>query len=246
MVPATSTDADHHRTASRSRALHGRVVVGFRAVSDGGVRDESRALLGLVAYGELAAFSRLAADAQRAPDLAGRIELATLAAVEMDHFRRVRDHLAEGGVDVGDAMAPFVERVDRLLRTVAGRDWAEALVATTLGRGLVTDLQTEALESLDGGDADLVREVIADAGHDAFVAGRIREACVDPQVHGRLSMWARRLLGEALVAVTDALAEPGLAAALASDGAPAPTGTRSPVLKRLKSAHNKRVAALGL
>lgn len=243
MIAGGTDDVHHHCTASCSRAPPGRVVVGFRAVSDGVGRDESRALLGLVAYGELAAFSRLAADAQNAPDLAGRVELATLAAVEMDHFRRVRDHLAAGGVDVGDAMAPFVERVDRLLRTVAGRDWAEALVATALGRGLVTDLQAEALESLSGPDAELVREVIADAGHDAFVAERIRAACADPQVHGRLSMWARRLLGEALAAVTAALEEsPGLAAVVA-DGT---TGTRSPVLKRLKSAHNKRVAALGL
>lgn len=229
--------------ASWARALHGRVVVGFRAVTDGGLTDESRALLGLVAYGELAAFTRLAADAQRAPDLPGRIELATLAAVEMDHFRRVRDHLAAAGVDVSEAMAPFVERVDGLLRTLAARDWEEGLVATTLGRGLVTDLQTEALEGLSGADAELVREVIADAGHDAFVAGRVRAACADPQVHGRLSMWARRLLGEALAAVTSALDEnPGLAAVVAEGT----SGTRSPVLKRLKSAHNKRVAALGL
>lgn len=243
MIPPTWPSAHHHRAGTWSRAFPGRVVVGSSAVSDGGIGDESRALLGLVAYGELAAFSRLAADAERAPDLTARVELATLAAVEMDHFRRIRDHLAAGGVDVLDAMAPFTARVDRLLATVAGRDWPEVLVATALGRGLVTDLQAEALEGLTGTDADLVREVIADAGHDAFVAERVRAACADPQVHGRLSMWARRLLGEALAAVTAALAEsPGLAAVVA-DGA---TGTRSPALKRLKSAHNKRVAALGL
>jgi hypothetical protein len=208
-----------------------------------GVQDEALALLGLVAYGELSAFSRLAADAQQAPDLAGRAELATLAAVEMDHYVRVRDHLAARGVDVLDAMAPFVERVDGLLRTVEPRDWPEALVSTRLGRGLVTDLQAEALEGLTGPAADLVREVIADAGHDAFVEARIHTACADPQVHARLSMWARRLLGEALAAVTAALQEyPGLAAMVPEDA----TSTRSVVLKRLKSAHNRRVTALGL
>ncbi|MEJ2867553.1 ferritin-like fold-containing protein [Actinomycetospora sp. OC33-EN08] len=212
-------------------------------MTGGGVQDESRALLGLVAYGELAAFTQLAADARQAPDLAGRAELATLAAVEMDHYRRVRDHLAARGVDVLEAMAPFTARVDRVLSSVAGRDWPEALVATALGRGLVTDLQTEALEGLTGADAELVAEVVADAGHGAFVEARIREACADPQVHARLAMWGRRLLGEALAAVTAALDEtPELAAAVAEDA----RSTRSPVLKRLKSAHNKRVAALGL
>lgn len=207
------------------------------------VQDEALALLGLVAYGELSAFSRLAADAQQAPDLAGRAELATLAAVEMDHYVRVRDHLATRGVDVLDAMTPFVERVDGLLRTVEPRDWPEALVSTRLGRGLVTDLQAEALEGLSGGEAELVRDVIADAGHDAFVDARVHAACADPQVHARLSMWARRLLGEALAAVTLALQEyPGLAAMVPEDT----TSTRSVVLKRLKTAHNRRVTALGL
>ncbi len=205
---------------------------------------ESVALLGLVAYGELSAFSQLAADAQRAPDLAGRAELATLAAVEMDHYVRVRDHLATRGVDVLDAMGPFVARVDALLRNVGARDWPEALVATALGRGLVTDLQTEALEGLSGDEADLVRDVIAETGHGAFVEARIREACEDPQVHARLAMWGRRLLGEALAAVVAAFDEhPGLAAVVeGTSGGRA----RAAVLKRLKSQHNKRVSSLGL
>ncbi|NMO88783.1 ferritin-like fold-containing protein [Actinomycetospora sp. TBRC 11914] len=213
--------------------------------------DGSTALLGLVAYGELSAFSQLAADAQRAPDLGGRAELATLAAVEMDHYVRVRDHLAARGVDVLDAMAPFVARVDALLRSVGARDWPEALVATALGRGLVTDLQAEALEGLSGDEAALVRDVIDDAGHGAFVEARIREACADPQVHARLAMWARRLLGEALAAVVAAFdAHPGLAAVVEgpSDGGDdgGAAASRAAVLKRLKSQHNKRVAALGL
>ena len=205
---------------------------------------ESIALLGLVAYGELSAFSQLAADAQRAPDLGGRAELATLAAVEMDHYVRVRDHLASRGVDVLDAMGPFVARVDALMRNVGPRDWPEALVATALGRGLVTDLQAEALEGLTGDEADLVRDVIAETGHGVFVEARIHEVCRDTQVHARLSMWARRLLGEALAAVVAAFEEhPGLAAVVEGTSG---SEARAAVLKRLKSQHNKRVAKLGL
>jgi hypothetical protein len=149
-------------------------------------------------------------------------------------------------VDVLDAMAPFVARVDALLRSVGARDWPEALVATALGRGLVTDLQAEALEGLTGDEADLVREVIPDAGHGAFVEARIREACADTGVHARLAMWGRRLLGEALAAVVAAFeAHPGLAAVV-EGGTDADTAARAAVLKRLKSQHNKRVSALGL
>lgn len=201
-------------------------------------------LLGLVAYGELSAFTQLAADAQSAPDLAGRAELAGLAAVEMDHYARVRGHLAAHGVDVLDVMEPFVARVDSLLHAVGPRDWPEALVATALGRGLVTDLQSEALQRLSGDHAELVAEVIGEAGHAAFVEARIREACADPQVHARLAMWGRRLLGEALAAVVATFEEhPALAAVVEG---PSGEAARAAVLKRLKSQHNKRVAALGL
>ena len=156
----------------------------------------------------------------------------------------------------------FVPRVDALLRSVSAHDWPEALVATALGRGLVTDLQAEALEGLAGDEAALVREVIEDTGHTAFVETRIRELCADPQVRGRLAMWARRLLGEALAAVVTAFDEhPGLAAVVEGgpsdpDGSGDPGGSggsggsggeaRAAVLKRLKSRHNKRVAGLGL
>ncbi len=41
--------------------------------------------------------------------------------------------------------------------------------------------------------------VLADTGHAEFVIARVREAIeADPRVAGRLALWARRLVGEAL------------------------------------------------
>ena len=51
-------------------------------------------LLGILAYGALAAFERLAEDARRAPTLADKVQLASMAAVQVGHFERVRDRLA--------------------------------------------------------------------------------------------------------------------------------------------------------
>lgn len=101
------------------------------------VRSE---VLGAVAYGALAAFSRLAADARRAPDLAGRAELASLAAAETARFERVRDELAGRGVDVVDAMAPFVHALDAFAARTTPTDWGEALVAAYVGRTLAVDM----------------------------------------------------------------------------------------------------------
>ena len=57
-------------------------------------------LLGILAYGALAAFDRLAEDARRAPTLADKVYVASLAALQIKHFDTVRDRLGELGVDV--------------------------------------------------------------------------------------------------------------------------------------------------
>ena len=44
-------------------------------------------LLGVLAYGALAAFERLAEDARRAPTLADKVGVASMAAVQIAHFR---------------------------------------------------------------------------------------------------------------------------------------------------------------
>ncbi len=205
-------------------------------------------LLGVVAYGELAAFTRLAADAARASDLAEQVELAARAAVEMEHFGRVRERLATQGVDVITAMAPFAATLDAYHRAVAPRDAAESLVAAHLGRGLVADVAEAVAVHLGPEDAELVRSVLADPDPDP-VARVVRRAAADERTRDRLVLGARRLLGEALVAATALLdAHPALTTLVdggADAGGTAGKGRRA-LVKSVKSRHGKRVAALGL
>ncbi|MCZ9336428.1 ferritin-like domain-containing protein, partial [Streptomyces sp. TRM76130] len=63
-------------------------------------------LLGALAYGELAAFERLADDAKLAPTLSDKAELAKMASAEFHHFERLRGRLAEIGEEPTEAMAP--------------------------------------------------------------------------------------------------------------------------------------------
>ncbi len=69
-------------------------------------------LLGVLAYGELSAFDRLAEDARTAPTLTGRAALSTMAAAEIGHFRLLEEHLKGLGVPVEEAMRPFVAPLD--------------------------------------------------------------------------------------------------------------------------------------
>ena len=50
-------------------------------------------LFSLLAYGEVAAFYRLTEEARMAPDLRGRINMACMAAAEMNHYEMLRDAL---------------------------------------------------------------------------------------------------------------------------------------------------------
>ncbi|MDT5071494.1 MAG: hypothetical protein QOH82_814, partial [Mycobacterium sp.] len=57
-------------------------------------------LFALLAYGEVAAFYRLTEEARMAPNLAGRINMASMAAAEMNHYELLREALAKRGVDI--------------------------------------------------------------------------------------------------------------------------------------------------
>lgn len=71
---------------------------------DRGVID----LLGLLAYAELVSFFRLASDAELAPTLTDKAELAAFAATEQAHHQVLRRKLVELGVDPEEAMQPFI------------------------------------------------------------------------------------------------------------------------------------------
>ncbi|HLI42413.1 MAG TPA: ferritin-like fold-containing protein, partial [Streptosporangiaceae bacterium] len=93
----------------------------------------------------------------------------------------------------------------------------------------------------------LINEVLADTDHSEFVIPRVREAIVaDPPVAGRLTLWARRLVGEALGQVQRIAAErESLARLLGSGDSPQP-GKVSRMFAKLTDAHSRRMAALGL
>jgi hypothetical protein len=76
-------------------------------VSEPEYRQGAIDLLGVLAYGALAAFDRLAEDARRAPTLTDKVYMASLAALQIAHFDRVRARLAELDADAMVAMKPF-------------------------------------------------------------------------------------------------------------------------------------------
>jgi hypothetical protein len=198
-------------------------------------------LMGMLAYGELLAFDRMATDATLAPDLARRAALSEMAGSEIASYRRIVARLAELDTDPEAAMAPFRGALDDYHDQTQPSDWLEALTKAYVGDSIADDFVREVAQGLTGPDRDLVLDVLHDTRYVDYAAGEIRLALAsDPSAGNRLSMWARRLVGEALSQAQRVAAErPVLAALLLS-------GDVSASLTRLTSAHTARTTAVGL
>ncbi|EFG64692.1 ferritin-like fold-containing protein [Streptomyces sp. SPB074] len=212
-------------------------------------RDAVVDLLGALAYGELSAFERLAEDAKLAPTLKDKAELASMASAEFHHFEKLRDRLTEIDAEPAEAMQPFATALDAFHQQTAPSDWLEGLVKAYVGDSIASDFYREVAVRLDTDTKDLVLTVLADTGHADFAVGKVRAAIeADPRVGGRLALWARRLMGEALsqaqrvVAERDALSTM-LVGGLADGFDLAEVGR---MFSRITEAHTKRMAALGL
>jgi len=207
-------------------------------------------LLGVLAYGELSAFERLSDDAAMAPTLTDRAEVAAMACAEFGHFTLLRERLVGLGADPEEAMAPFVGPLEAFHASTTPADWLEGLVKAYVGDGIAADFYTEIAQHLDASTKALVLEVFASTGHAEFVVETVRQAIVtDPRVGGRLALWGRRLVGEALSQAQRVAAERDGLTVLLVGGVDRPGVDLAEIgrmFARLTEAHSRRMAALGL
>jgi len=209
-------------------------------------RDAVIDLLGVLGYGVLIAFDRLAADARLAPDLRRRALLSEMAAAEMAHYRRIVGRLTELGVDPEQAMAAFVRPLDAFHDSTRPSDWLEGLVKAYVGDGIADDFYREIAAFLAEPDRTLVLEVLHDHQQAEFAVAEVRAAIeADPARAGRLALWARRLVGEAISQAQRVAAERDAFTELVVEGSGDLAGVGM-LIKRLTNAHTERMRAIGL
>src|SRR5262245_35103008 len=207
-------------------------------------------LLGGLAYSELSAFERLTADAAKAPTLQDKVALASMATAEFGHFGRLRDRLIELDADPFAAMEPFHEPVDAFHAYTAPSDWLESLVKAYVGDGLAADFYREIAAYVDESTRELILGTLGDTGHADFVVEHVRHPIDEnPKIAGRLALWARRLMGEALSQAQRVAAERDALSALLVGGVDRPGMDLAAIgrmFTRLTETHTERMEALGL
>ena len=97
-------------------------------LSDPKYRDAVADLLGVLAYGELTAFTRLAGDSELAPTQPLKASVAALAVAEFRHYETLVARLDEMGMDPQEAMAPFIAPIDAFHERTKPSSWLEGLV----------------------------------------------------------------------------------------------------------------------
>ena len=220
------------------------------AFQDPQYREAVVDLLGAIAYGEISALERLAEDAKLAPTLEDKVAIAAMASAEFGHIARLRDRLTELGVDPFQAMAPFREPIDRFHEHTAPGDWFEGLIKAYVGDGMANDFYREIAAYLDADTRDLIVASLEDSGHAAFVVDRVRAAIAsDPRLGGRLALWGRRLMGEALTQAQRVAADRDALSALLAGGVDRPgldLAAIGRMFTRITERHAERMAELGL
>jgi tRNA-(MS[2]IO[6]A)-hydroxylase (MiaE)-like len=207
-------------------------------------------LLGGLAYSELTAFERLTEDATTAPTLEDKVALASMAVAEFGHFSRLRDRLSDLGADPFASMEPFHAPVDAFHAHTAPSNWLESLIKAYVGDGLAADFYREIATYLDPETRDLILATLDDTGQSQFAVDRVRKAIEEnPKIAGRLALWARRLMGEALSQAQRVAAERDALSTLLVGGVDRPGMDLAAIARmfaRLTETHTARMAALGL
>ncbi|MGL4743837.1 MAG: ferritin-like fold-containing protein [Dermatophilaceae bacterium] len=203
-------------------------------------------LLGVLAYGELTAFIRMAADSDLAPTLSLKSSMAHLANAEYLQYVQLVERMTAIGIEPEPAMAPFVVPLTAYHERTKPKGWLEGLVKAYVGEGIAKDFYREMSALVDAQTRAVMNLALDDATETDFIVSIVRDALhTDRTATGRLALWGRRLLGEALSQAQAVAVERDAMSALLIGGG-VDLAQVGAMFTRLTANHEKRMNRLGL
>jgi hypothetical protein len=209
-------------------------------------------LLGLIGCGELFAFETLARDSALARTLDAKAALGAIACREYNHFAMVSARLIEMGEDPEESIGAYVPILTEFHRKTAPRDLLEGLMKAYVGHGISADFGREISRYVSPDTRQFVGSILSDDDRTDLIVSYIQKSLKeDPGAAGRLALWGRRLMGEALAQAQRVAADRPDLARIVLDGS---VGNESGhgfaefagMLARLTEAHSERMQGLGL
>ena len=172
--------------------------------------------------------------------------MAGLAHTEYVQYSQLIEHMGARGIDAEAAMAPFVTPFAAYHERTKPRDWIEGLVKAFVGDGIAKDFYREMSAFVDDETRAVMGLALDDEGQADFVVGVVRDTLkTDRTAAGRLSLWGRRLLGEALSQAQAVAVERDAMSALLVGGG-VDLAEVGQMFARLTENHQKRMALMGL
>lgn len=192
-------------------------------------------LLGLSAYATISAQARLAKDADQAPKAFEHVAMARMSGAAWRAFERIEKRAETEKIDIIRAVERYEGILDDLDARTRPTTWWERLTKTYVGVGIFTDAMRQL--ALGAGEEEMAKAV-NDFGHGDWVRERIEPyTAADEQLRARLSLWTRRVGGEALGLVRAFIfTNPDLVGNLEADA----------VMEELSRAHRERLQAIHL
>lgn len=223
--------------------------------SDSALGDREREgtidLLGAIAYGAIAGFSRIAADSEMARGIVLKRALAGMAVKEFRNHEMLSGRIVELGGDPNAAMMPFKPAFEAYHARTKPRDLLEGLVKAYIGDGIATDFYLEISRYVEADSRRHIEQ--ASSNHrdvDTIVKAVRAGIAEDSRRAGPLALWGRRLVGEALtqgqVVASERETLSDLVLGLSHDRPGATLHEMGELMQRLTDRHQLRMGRLGL
>jgi len=189
---------------------------------------------------QLALASELAAVSKEAWSAKDADALMVASGIAMDRYRAFRELLADYEPDVANALAPPRETLQRHLDRLVTPRWYEAVGLVYVVTGFTRDFWHRLAEGLPKTVTPVMQEILADRGDEDLLCSVLESVLsVDQRYTSRLSLWARRLVGDTMLICRSALSAKATGSAKTDI-------TLEPVFTDVLALHTRRLDRLGL